>query len=115
MGLGGINIGLTALQAQRQGLDTAGQNIANANTDGYSRQRVRMSSVGAPTTPAFFSRFDGSGAGVKVDDVERASDRFLQVRTLQEHASQASLEQTTSILGRVELAFAEPGDNGLQA
>ena len=115
MGMGGINIGLTALQAQRQGLDTAGQNIANANTEGYSRQRVRMSTMGAPTIPAFFARFDPTGAGVKVDDIERATDRFLQVRSLQEHASESSLQQTTSILGRVELAFNEPSDTGLQA
>ena len=39
---GGINTALTALFAQRRGLDVTGQNIANANTEGYSRQRVHM-------------------------------------------------------------------------
>ena len=114
MGLGGINIGMTALQAQRQGLDTAGQNIANANTEGYSRQRVRLSALGAPTRPAYFSQFISSGSGVRVDGIDRASDRFLQVRTLQEHALDSSLQQTKSILNRVELAFDEPSDEGLQ-
>src|SRR3954469_6725250 len=115
MSFGSINIGLSALMAQRQGLDTAGQNVANANTEGYSRQEVRLASVGAPTSPAYFSRFTSAGSGVRVQDAARANDRFLQIRALQEHASDASLQQTKSILGRVELAFAEPSDNGLQA
>ena len=114
MGMGGINIGMTALQAQRQGLDTTGQNIANANTEGYSRQRVRLSALGSPTRPAFFSQFVSAGSGVKVDAIDRASDRFLQVRSLQEHALDSSLQQTKSILNRVELAFDEPSDEGLQ-
>ena len=87
MGMGGINIGMTALQAQRQGLDTTGQNIANANTEGYSRQRVRLTALGAPTRPAFFSQFVSSGSGVQVDGIDRASDRFLQIRSLTEHAA----------------------------
>src|SRR5688572_25062687 len=111
--MGAINIGLSALLASRQGLDTAGQNIANANTEGYSRQRVRLAANGAPVVPAFHSRFTSAGAGVRVQDTERATDRFLQVRALHEHASDARLQQTQSILGRVELAFDEPSDNGL--
>lgn len=39
---GGINTALTSLYAQRRALDVTGQNIANANTEGYSRQRVDM-------------------------------------------------------------------------
>jgi flagellar hook-associated protein 1 FlgK len=112
---GAINTALSALQAQQRALETTGQNVANANTDGYSRQRVRLASVGSATTPAFFARGSGTGGGVAVQDVERISDRFLELRAIQEHATDASLQQTNSILGRVELAFAEPGDNGLQA
>ena len=112
---GAINIALTALQAQRQALDTAGQNIANANTEGYSRQRVDMASMGAPASPAFYSRYTGAGTGVKIEDISRATDHFLEVRAIQEHATDASLNQTKAILGRIELAFNEPSDNGLQA
>ena len=42
MGFGGINIALSALYAQRQAMDTTGHNIANANTEGYTRQRVSL-------------------------------------------------------------------------
>ena len=44
----GLDIALSALYAQRQGLDTTGQNVANANTDGYTRQRVRLVSESGP-------------------------------------------------------------------
>ncbi len=42
----GLNLALTALYAQRRGLDTTGQNIANVNTEGYSRQRAEFRAIG---------------------------------------------------------------------
>ena len=42
------------------------QNIANAATPGYTRQRVDLESIGGPGVPAFWSRYDGVGEGVKV-------------------------------------------------
>ncbi|MEB0002317.1 flagellar basal body protein, partial [Cryobacterium sp. RTC2.1] len=46
---GGLNTAYTGLVAARQGLDVVGQNIANAGTEGYTRQRVTTSSVDAVT------------------------------------------------------------------
>src|SRR5438552_4467752 len=111
MGFGGINIALSALYAQRQAMDTTGHNIANANTEGYTRQRVSLASVGGPVTPAMFETWSGGGAGVRVDAIERLNDRFLQLRSLQEHSADAGLQMTKTVLSRAELAFAEPGDN----
>ena len=46
MSLGfGLGAGLRALTAARLGMQTAGNNVANANTPGYSRQRVELSSA----------------------------------------------------------------------
>lgn len=110
-----LSIGLSALLAQRAALDTAGQNIANANTDGYTRQRVNLAATGGTTIPSFFSRYTGVGTGVAVAGVDRITDRFLQLRSLQEHAHDSSLQQTKLIMGQVELAFNEPSDTGIQA
>ena len=44
------------------GLDVTGQNIANVNTDGYSRQRAELQSLGGSVVPAFFSTSRGIGA-----------------------------------------------------
>ena len=49
---GGINTALTSLYAQRRGLDVTGQNIANANTEGYTRQRVDMQAQVGSIVPA---------------------------------------------------------------
>ena len=115
MGFGGINVALSALYAQRQALETTGHNIANANTEGYTRQRVSLAANAGPITPAMFETYSGAGAGVRVDSIERLNDHFLQLRSLQEHAADSGLQQTKTILTRAELAFAEPGDNGIQA
>ena len=50
----GLNTAYTGLVAARAGLDVVGQNIANVNTEGYTRQRVTTSAIGAgrPDRPA---------------------------------------------------------------
>src|SRR5438477_10491893 len=113
MGFGSINIAVSALNAQREALDTAGHNIANANTAGYTRQRVEMAAMSGPVTPAMYAKWTGGGAGVDVTSISRMADQFLNQRVLQEHAANSNLQQTSSILNRAQLAFAEPTDNGL--
>jgi flagellar hook-associated protein 1 FlgK len=111
----GLSIGLSALYAQRRGLEVTGHNIANANTEGYSRQRVRLEGNAGPIQPALHSKWEGAGNGVTIRDVQRMHDVFLDARAVQEHGAQASLRQTQAMLGRIELSFAEPSDSALQA
>ena len=67
----GLSIGLSSLYAQRRGLELTGHNVANANTEGYSRQRVRLQGEGGPITPAMHSVHHGVGNGVSVVDTQR--------------------------------------------
>ena len=46
-------MGLRALQAHQMGLNVTGHNIANANTEGYSRQRVNLVPSNPYMVPAF--------------------------------------------------------------
>ncbi|RBY95180.1 flagellar hook-associated protein FlgK [Blastococcus sp. TF02-8] len=110
----GLNAATTALWANRRGLDVTGQNIANVNTDGYSRQRVDMTAIGGSTTPAFFSTTSGIGQGVNADDVMRIRDAFLEGRGHTEHANSAQLTAETDAYELVEQAFREPGSTGIQ-
>lgn len=110
-----LGTALSALYAQRQGLDTTGQNVANANTEGYSRQRIRMEATGGATGAQLFSRRTSPDGGVRVVDFQRVRDTFLELRALQENAASASLQSTQTVLSRAELSFSEPGPNGLQA
>ena len=67
-----LNIGTRALQANQVALQTAGNNIANVNTPGYSRQSVVLQTVEG--------QFTGSGyigKGVDVSTIQRNFDQFL--------------------------------------
>lgn len=111
----GLSTSLSALNAARRGLDVTGQNIANANTDGYTRQRVELASVGAPAVPALWSTYDGAGGGVDVTDVRRLGDAFLQARARAEDSIKTGMAEQQQTLAGVEAGFQEPGDTGLQA
>ena len=110
---GGLNIGRSALYAHRRALDVTGHNLANVNTPGYSRQRVELTADAGPTKAAIFSNWDGGGQGVRAGDLTRITDRFLEARGLQEHATDANLTQAKTVMNNIELAVAEPSDTGL--
>ena len=71
-----------SLDAQRYGLDAAGQNIANVNTPGYSRRVVDFGAV-PPTSERL-----NAGDGVDVLGVRRVRDRFFDRRLFQENPAQ---------------------------
>jgi flagellar hook-associated protein 1 FlgK len=111
----GLNIGLTSLYAQRRGLELTGHNIANANTEGYSRQRLRLEADGGPLKGAVHSVWKGAGNGVEVAGSQRMRDAFLEARSLQERGTDSSLRGNQVLLSRVEAILTEPGTAGLQA
>ncbi len=111
----GLNAATTALWAQRRALDVTGQNIANVNTEGYSRQRVDLQAIGGSIVPAFYSTSSGIGAGVSADDVQRIRDAFLEGRGHTEHANSARLLVEADTLEQVQTAFREPGETGIQS
>src|SRR5436305_5849734 len=103
MGFGSINIAVSALQSQREALDTIGHNIANVNTAGYTRQQVQLTALSGAVTPAMYAKWTGGGAGVTVSSIGRITDQFLNQRSLQEHAANANIQQTGQILNRAQL------------
>ena len=110
----GLRLALTALQAQQRGVNVAAQNVANANTAGYSRQAVNLVNIGAPAVPSWYSKFTGDGQGVKVDSVTRFRDQFMEIRAALEHGSMASLDQASSTMNAIQQLFNEPSDSGIQ-
>lgn len=109
----GLRLALSALQAQRRGVETAAQNAANANTVGYSRQRVDLESIGAPAVPALFSTYTGSGGGVRIAEITRYRDEFLELRAALETATASSLSQQATSMRRIEQLFNEPSEQGI--
>ncbi|MCW2617314.1 MAG: flgK, partial [Modestobacter sp.] len=111
----GLTAASSALFASQRAMDVTGQNIANVNTDGYSRQRVNLQSVGGSDVPAIHSTSSGIGEGVDADSVIRIRDAFMEGRAQVEHATTAAMTVGQSTLTQIEDAFHEPGDDGLQA
>ncbi|MEW8062697.1 MAG: flagellar hook-associated protein FlgK [Candidatus Thiodiazotropha sp.] len=73
-----LSIGVSGLIANRHALDTAGHNISNVNTEGYSRQRIDFNTREPFLSPAGFL-----GTGVESSEIQRQYDTFVagQMRT----------------------------------
>jgi flagellar hook-associated protein 1 FlgK len=112
---GGLNTALTSLYAQRRGLDVTGQNIANASTEGYTRQRVVMQSQNANLVPGVYATTSAVGNGVTVSSVERLRNTALDQRSFTEHANSAFHNERAGAYNLIEDAFGEPSDTALQA
>ncbi len=91
-----------SLEAQRYGLDAAGQNIANINTPGYARRVVDLGAV-PPTSERL-----NAGNGVEVLGVRRLRDRFLDRRLFQENPAQHRETALAETLGVVESTLGAP-------
>lgn len=112
----GLEIGRRAIQAQRVGLDVTAHNIANANTPGYSRQVARLRTAAPYTVPAFNrpGTVGQMGTGVKVDQIVRMHDSFVQFQINQESQARGYWEKRQQVLEELELLFLEPTDVGLR-
>ena len=103
------NIGVRALQANQAALQTTGNNIANVNTPGYSRQSVVLQSVAG--------QFSGSGyygKGVDVLTVQRQHSEFLTRQATLSGSVAAGDTRRLEQLKQLEDIFAG-GENGLGA
>jgi flagellar hook-associated protein 1 FlgK len=109
----GLNTAYTGLVAARKGLDVVGQNIANATTDGYTRQRVTTSSIGAPARVGMFTTPITVGQGVAVDGIARLGDVFLDARVRTSAASSGYWAARANVMTSLESTLREPGENGL--
>jgi flagellar hook-associated protein 1 FlgK len=107
--IGGIlSIARSAIQAHQIALQTASQNIANAEVEGYSAQRVNV----AANTAQMFT-YGALGTGVVVQGVTRSRDVLLDDQYRRASTSSSSYSTARDILGRVEAVLGEPSKTGL--
>ncbi|TCJ15532.1 flagellar hook-associated protein FlgK [Parasulfuritortus cantonensis] len=97
MGTGLLNISLSGLNAAMAGIRTVQQNIANANTAGYTRQEV----VQSASTPQY-SGGGYLGTGVQVDTVRRIYDQFLTSQTQNYQTQLSAAEAYSSYASEVD-------------
>jgi flagellar hook-associated protein 1 FlgK len=103
-----IQLSANALTAAQLGLQVTSNNIANANTPGYLRQRLIQS-------PAIPQRYGNLvlGLGVEVDAIVQVTDRFLQERLRSAESDVARGEMQTDVYAQLEAIFGELSDTDL--
>src|SRR5690625_1455128 len=111
----GLEMAKQALYAQQAALYTTGHNIANANTKGYSRQRVNFATTtpypsGSRNRPQIPGQI---GTGVQVGSIQRIRDEFLDYQFRTESSRHGYWQTTASALRRLEELLNEPSENGL--
>src|SRR5665647_654780 len=106
-----------ALTASQMGLDVTGQNIANVNTEGYTRQKVDLSSISSEAGTYRYSQIASVnvGGGVNVDGVSQIRDQFLDSRYIKENSNYNTYNTSTSALQDIENIFDEVNTDGLHA
>jgi flagellar hook-associated protein 1 FlgK len=109
----GLNTAYTALTAARRGLDVVGQNIANATTAGYTRQRVTTSSIGSVAQVGPLSAPLQVGQGVSVDGIARLGNVYLDARVRDSAATSGYWAVRAHTMSSLEVGLQEPGKNGL--
>ena len=111
-----FTIAKRGLNVQQSAINTTSHNIANANTEGYSRQRAV-----AETTRPFggMSKFDSCsvgqvGTGAEITSIQRIRDYFIDYQVRSESGTSGYYTQRNETLSKVEDVFGEPSDTGIQ-
>ncbi len=110
---GGLSTAMNALMAQRQALDVTGQNIANVNTPGYTRQRADLSEIASAGRSGLYAVAQAPGWGATVTDVARLADALVDARQRTAHSDQANLNDVATTMSAIEQVMNEPSTNGL--
>ncbi|MDA8825981.1 flagellar hook-associated protein FlgK [Luminiphilus sp.] len=105
-----LGIGTTALSALQRAISTTGQNIANVNTDGYSRQSVTFSARPAQDIGAGYL-----GSGVQVTSIDRAYSQFMANDVQQRTASSGYYSLYANAAERVDSMLGDPSTSITQA
>ncbi|HZV64267.1 MAG TPA: flagellar hook-associated protein FlgK [Telluria sp.] len=98
-----LNVGKTGLLAAQVALTTAGNNIANANVPGYSRQVVVQS-----TAPTQDYGYGFIGSGTQVAEIKRFSDEFLNSQVRSAQASTSALDSFNAQISQIDNMLADP-------
>ncbi len=111
----GLETARRGMFTQQGALHTTGHNIANANTPGYTRQRVNFQQT-TPYPSAAMNRpqIPGQvGTGVEAGTVQRIRESFLDVQYRNENNKAGYYESRSSALQKMEEIMNEPSDAGL--
>ncbi|MCI0666747.1 MAG: flagellar hook-associated protein FlgK [Methylococcaceae bacterium] len=99
-----LGTAVSGLQVARLNLDTVGHNIANADTDGYSRQRVIAGARQPQITGAGYV-----GQGVVANNINRLYDEFLDSQLRGSTSAFSELDTFHNWVSQIDNIVADPG------
>lgn len=105
-----LEIGKSGMRIYQVAAEVVSENIANVNTEGYSRQRVVLETA-PPTTANGFPL----GTGVRISTVERYYDALLQKQLVNAGTTLGYDSKKTEVLQQIEPIFNEIAQDGLGA
>lgn len=103
-----LGIARRAMNAHQAAMSVTGNNIANVNTEGYSRQRVTLTSTRSTDVGLGFI-----GSGVTVERIERIRSELVDQQLMTERPSLHQHQFKSSGLHFIEDIFNEPSEFGL--
>ena len=111
----GFNTAQLAMMASQRGLDVTGQNLSNINTDGYTRQRLDLTSLNPVGNSIGSSSYDAKvGQGVMMVGVSQIRDPFLDIQYRNELPKVGTVEAKESILESIGNIFDEADSEAIR-
>ena len=110
-GLNGLfGIGSNALATFQKALSVTGQNIANVNTPGYSRQEIILTEARPED-----GRPGQTGTGVEASEIRRSVDTFVEQQVLSSNERLGQFGASQKALSQIQLLFNDSNDQGIAA
>jgi len=113
----GLETSKRSILTQATALHTVGNNISNAATEGYSRQRVNLKSADPVYVPGF-TRLNTPGqigTGVEYSSVTRVRDSYLDMQYRRENQDLGHFTVVNATMESIQTIINEPSDSGLSA
>ena len=113
----GIELGKRSIMAHTDAITTAGHNISNADTEGYSRQRVQIKEF----DPLYMPQLERAerpgmiGQGVDVQSVKRVRDEFLDQRITASQNEESYWATRSKYYTMIESIYNEPDDVSIRS
>jgi flagellar hook-associated protein 1 len=103
-----LSVGTKGLQAAQLGMDISGQNISNADVEGYSRKRLNMAADYRKD-----STYGQMGFGVEVINIERMRNTFIDQQIRDQNQQVGYYTEVDDAYQTIESILTEPTDTGL--
>ncbi|HVT99201.1 MAG TPA: flagellar hook-associated protein FlgK [Acidobacteriaceae bacterium] len=101
-----LSIGVQSLEASEAALNATSNNIANANTPGYTREVAQFSENQENLIGGVVS-----GGGVSLDSIQSVRDQLLNLQIQQQNSLQGSADTQSSILQQIQNNFSSTGSD----